>query len=129
MGFCGSKTDHICITNCRPSVGEEATGYNNLIDTLKEYKIALFARVIIANMLYEKLLKFVLVVCATCNCFDSDWVRNQWQRIDELWEQHCEYVIGPMIGHASNGDSRCKQLMLSYYKSKDGTRFAMPWDG
>ena len=51
-------------------------------------------------------LKLAIVVCATCNCFDASWMRNYWSVIDELWEEECKVVIGPIIVHASNGDSR-----------------------
>lgn len=36
----------------------------------------------------------VLVVCYTCNNFDSRWVRKQWHVINQLWEPS---VVAPFI--------------------------------
>ena len=57
------------------------------------------------------------------------WVREQWKKIDELWAQECFHVVGPVVGHASDGDSRRRQLMLADYVGDDGQRFRIPWDG
>ena len=35
--------------------------------------------------------------------------------------------MGPIIGHASDGDSRCWQLMLKDYKCKEGMQFTVDW--
>jgi hypothetical protein len=81
------------------------------------------------NPLHSKLPRLVLVVSCTCNCFDTCWVRLQWGRIDQLWRQHCEEHIGPIVGHASDGDSRRRQLMLEDYTSKVVSRYEVPWEG
>jgi hypothetical protein len=41
----------------------------------------------------------------------------------------CECAIGPIIGHASDGDSRRRQLMLSSYTCVDGQRYEISWPG
>ena len=79
--------------------------------------------------LHDKLPRLVLCVSCTCNCFNSQWVKDQWDRIDKLWDKHCKIVVGPIIGHASDGDSRRRQLMLADYKSTDGQRLKVDWPG
>ena len=37
--------------------------------------------------------------------------------------------MGPIIGRASDGDSRRRQLILEDYKCKEGTRFGVDWLG
>ena len=49
--------------------------------------------------------------------------------IDNLWEKECKEDVGPIIGHASDGDSRQHQLMLEDYKCSKGTRFGVDWPG
>ena len=39
------------------------------------------------------------------------------------------HSIGPIIGHASYGDNRQRQLILQDYKSKDGTHYKISWKG
>jgi len=31
--------------------------------------------------------------------------KDQWAKIDKLWEKHCKVAVGPIIRHASDGDS------------------------
>jgi hypothetical protein len=44
-----------------------------------------FAHVIVVNPLHVKLPRLVLSLSCTCNCFDLEWVKEQWKRIEELW--------------------------------------------
>ena len=129
LGFCGPTENHKCITNYKPVVGVGEVGYNKVVDSFKQNKVGGFARVIVVNPLHEKLPRLVLVACCTCGCFDASWVRAQWKEIDNLWSQHCYAPIGPIIGHASDGDSRRRQLMLTDYKNLDGMRLTVDWEG
>jgi hypothetical protein len=129
VGFCGPKSDHSCISNYKPVVGIGDEGYNMIVDSFKLDKMGTFARVIVVNPLHVKLPRLVLSLSCTCNCFDSEWVKEQWKRIEELWQVDCECAIGPIIGHASDGDSRRRQLMLSSYTCADGQRYGISWPG
>jgi len=88
-----------------------------------------FARVIVVNLLHAKLPYLVLVASCTCRSFDSGWVRAQWKKIDDLWKEHCYAAVGPIIGHASDGDSRRRQLMLLDYRNSDRMRLTVDWEG
>lgn len=129
VGFCGSKVDHRCDSHFRPAVGSGEAGYSNVVDAFKLNRIGSFARVIMVNPLHDRLPRLVLVVNVTCNCFNSAWVREQWSVIDGLWQEHCEEVVGPIIGHASDGDSRRRQLMLQDFTAVSGVRFNVNWLG
>jgi hypothetical protein len=37
--------------------------------------------------------------------------------------------VGPIVGHASDGDSRRRQLMLADFKSIEGNRLDIGWEG
>lgn len=76
VGFCGPKENHICISTYKPIDGSGENGYNKVIDSFASNKVGDFARVIVVNPLHNKLPMLVIVVCATCNCFDASWVRN-----------------------------------------------------
>jgi hypothetical protein len=122
-GFCGPKQNHICISSYKPVVEFGEAGYNTIVDSFRTDKIGGFARIIVVNPLHEKLPRLMLVVCCTCNCFDSTWIRKQWNVVDDLWMKDCLHVLGPIIGRASDRDSRRQQLMLEDYKRSDGDRF------
>ena len=49
--------------------------------------------------------------------------------IDNLWVKDCFSAVGPIIEHASDGDSRRRQLMLGDYKGNNGTPLGVGWDG
>ena len=129
VGFCGQKEDHICVSNFKPKVGIGEAGYSAIVDSFQLNQKGSFARVIMVNPLHDKLPRLVLVVSCTCNCFNSNWVRNQWKTIDYLWQKSCGHIVGPIIGHASDGDSRRRQLMVTDYCSKQGLRYEIPWEG
>ena len=84
---------------------------------------------IIVNPLHDRLPCLVLVVCTTCNCFNSEWVRKQWDALDALWASDCKGKVGPIVGHASDGDSRRRQLMLHDYRNEAGNRLSVGWEG
>ena len=128
-GFCGPSENHVCVSGFRPIVGSGEEGYRKLLESFSNNKKGSFARVVVVNPLHELLPRLVLVVCCTCNCFNSDWVRGQWDIIDKLWEQECLAAVGPIVGHASDGDSRRRQLMLADYQRNDGIRLDVGWEG
>ena len=128
-GFCGPSESHVCVSSFKPVVGSGTEGYSKIVDSFRSNKVGGFARVIVVNPMHEKLPRLVLVACCTCNCFDSGWVRKQWDVIDNLWEKECLSAVGPIIGHASDGDSRRRQLMLQDYRSKVGMRLSVNWEG
>ena len=80
------------------------------------------------NLLHDKLPKFVLVVSCTCNHINSNWICNQWKSIDLLWQDTCGPIVGPIVGHASNEDSKRRQLMVEDYRSKVGSRYEIMWE-
>lgn len=122
--------NHVCISNYKRCVGTGEGSYNTILECFQGDKVGGFARVIVISPLHAKLPRLVLCVSCTCNYFDSQWVLNHWSRIDKLWEKHCKASVGLIIGHASDGDSRRRQLMLAEYKAYDGDRLqAMEWPG
>ena len=70
-GFCGSKENHACISNYKPRVSNGEGGYNTILECFRGDKVGGFARVIVVSPIHAKLLRLVLCVSCTCNCFDS----------------------------------------------------------
>ena len=86
-GFCGPKENHVCISSYKPVVGTGEEGYNRILECFRGDKVGGFARIIMVSPLHSKLPRLVLCVSCTCNCFDSEWVREQWSRIERLWKK------------------------------------------
>ena len=127
-GFYGVKENHVCISDYKLLVGSGDKGYNNIVEGFCTNKVGGFVRVVVVNPLHDKLPCLVLVVLCTCNCFNATWVRDQWKTIEQLWEKECKEEIGPIVGHANDGDSRRRQLMLSDYKETGGVRLKLDWE-
>ena len=128
-GFCGPKDNHVCISSYKLILGTGEAGYNKILDCFRADKVGGFARVVMVSPLHENLPRLVLCMSCTCNCFDSQWIKNQWEQIEKLWETYCKDVVGSIIGHTSDGDSRRRQLMLGQYKSTDGQHLKVDWPG
>jgi hypothetical protein len=112
LGFCGTKIAHVCIPGLEMKVGEGDIGFNSVLKAFESNVMGHQARCIIVNPLHPKFPRLCLVAMSTCNTFDSTWVRTQWDQIDGLWKEICSIPIGPLMGHASDGDPRRRKLML-----------------
>ena len=106
VGFCGPKDEHIYLSNYRELLGTSEEGYSKIVDAFRNNRVGAFARIVMVNPLHDSLPRLVLVVTCTCNCFDASWVRQQWDMIEKLWNKECKDIVGPILGHASDGDSR-----------------------
>ena len=93
-------------------VGDGEEGYNAITSAFNSYKIGTFARAIILNPLHPKLPRLPVLIMATCNKFDSNFVFRQWQEVQRLYETEIEPIVGPLIGNSSDGDSRRRKIML-----------------
>ena len=66
----------MCVFNYIPIVWIGEAGYNKILDYICSDKIRGFTRIVMVSPLYGKLLRLVLCVFCTCNCFDEQWVKN-----------------------------------------------------
>lgn len=98
-----------------------------------------YCRAIIINPLHPDLPKLVVMVQVTCNRFTAADVRGQWNRLYDLWHRsdagengNLATILGPLVGHGSDGDARRFQLQIADMGSKTGRRFsidAIDWRG
>ena len=54
----------------------------------------------------------VILRQCTCNRFTAGDVEEQWDLIQREYGAKVEPVLGPLIGHSSDGDSRRRKGML-----------------
>lgn len=112
-------------------VGDGEGGFKNIVDSFDNYVVGHQARCVMVNPLVAGFPRLCLLATGTCNKFDANWVRRQWNTLDEMWSTHCLEAVGPVLGHASDGDSRRRKLMLEDYNGK-GTgaqKVNLGWDG
>lgn len=84
INFCGARLDHHYVNNFL-LVAIRKVGYNKILDVFTNKIIEIFVTILIVNPLHEKLLILVLVVCFIYNCFDVNWVQQQWDVICVSW--------------------------------------------
>ena len=125
-GWCGKEgDDHVCDPSYVHVVGSDDGSYNNLVEAFKENRIGTNARVIMLNPIHPDLPPFVVLLQPVCNKFDSSFVRNQWNTIKELYKKHLAEILGPLVGHASDGDSRRRKLHLESAEDTQGERYRL----
>lgn len=112
-------------------MGDGEVGFNNIADAFDNYVVAHQARCFIVNALVASFPRLCIVATGTCNKFDATWVREQWNQVASLWTVNCLELVGPLLGHASDGDSRRRKLMLEDYSGRGipGTRQNLEWEG
>jgi len=131
LGFCGKKEGHKCIAGLEIKVGEGQSGYKAIEDAFQENVVGHQARCIIVNPLHPEFPRLCLVATSTCNQFDAKWVQDQWEEIGAMWKQIYLHSVGPILGHASDGDSRRRKLMLEDYtgRGSQGRLLSPLWEG
>lgn len=131
IGFCGPSENHKCSLGLEVIVGEKEEGYNKFLNTFEHYSKRLYARVVIVDLLHKSLPKLALCATTTCNKFIATWVRKHWAKLKKLWNLYCRAAVGPILGHANDGDAHCKKLMLEDYRGVNQfvPRFNVGWEG
>ena len=106
LDFCGESGDaHRCAESCSVSVGDRYVAYAQIMQAFDTLKRASYVRMVVVNPLHAKLPKLVICVHGTCNGFDAPFIASSWRVLRELSAEHLS-VLGPLIGHASDGDAR-----------------------
>ena len=93
-------------------IGGDESSYSKLTEAFRNRTIASYARVILFNPLSTLLPRAVVLVLPIFNRFTANDVKDQWESIHRYHVEKLESVIGPLIGHASDGDSRRRSLTL-----------------
>ena len=112
-GFCGFKISsdhqsHQCMFDMKPS----ASTWDSIKDAFETLQVGTMCRVLVANPLVAGLPRLVYCLFSTCNQFDHKVVNKQWELIQKYHKKYIEEVVGPLRGHASDGDSKRRKLML-----------------
>ena len=112
-GWCGREGDnHMCNAEFVYIVEDDDNVYTRLVEAFGQNRVAGFARVIMLNPIHKNILPFVVLLQAVCNKFDHAMVRDQWNIVTDLYNQYLVNVLGPLVGHSSDGDSRRRKLHL-----------------
>ena len=104
-------------------VGEGEEGYHRIVEAFENYRVGNYARVIMVNPLHPNLPKIPIFNMVSCNCFTAELVQSQALLNKSYYEKHLKGVLGPLIGYASDGDSRRRKMFTHYLLSNDGIRF------
>ena len=105
--FCGAiGVNHSCEESCSVHIGARTVAYAQIEQALVTMKRGTYLRLVVINPIHSKLPKLAISAHGTCNGFDATFIANSWRCMRELAALHLEGPIGPLIGHASDGDAR-----------------------
>lgn len=111
-GFCGSKTgnpkDHVCSFDLGVV---SASTFESITEAFETLKVGTHARLLVLNPLVSGMPRMPLALLSTCMKFNAPLVLDQWLRI-RLASKEFLSDVGVVIGHASDGDSKRRKLML-----------------
>ncbi len=125
-GWCGKKSEeHECSSSFVHVVGNDPEAYQKLAEAFQSNKIATYARVIMINPIHIDLPPFVILLRACCNTFTHRHVLDEWNSIQELYDKYLLPVLGPLVGHASDGDSRRRKLHLLHGQPKNESQYTI----
>ena len=116
MGFCGkrgcAKGEHECTLDGHCHIGAGgAEGYKRIVDAMTNGMIGEYGRCIMLCPLHRDLPALVVLVAPTCNRFTADgYVSPQWKAVSKICNDVLGSVLGTVIGHASDGDPRRRNL-------------------
>ena len=123
-GWCGvNNLHHKCDPDFVHIIGNDDNSYDELLAAFRNNRMAGFARIVMVNPIHYDLPPMVVLLQANCNKFDASMVREQWDEIKCLYDKHLLPVLGPLVGHAFDGDSRRRKLHLSNSTSPAGERY------
>jgi hypothetical protein len=123
--FCQVPVDRVYVHRCLPGV-DTGICYQAILDAFSTKQRASYGRIMVVNPLHSQLPKLAVLFQATCNKFDAGFVREQWKFVAQLWDQHLLSALGPLIGHASDGDARRRHLQMEDYTSAKATPYTLP---
>jgi hypothetical protein len=141
-GFCGVECENKCkkVTSCRKNkicnpvhqctsnehvfiVGNDEDAYDRVKEICKTYRKGTMLRVLMLNPLDKRWPRLVCAHFDTCNAFDAaDYVKSQWREVESKYKTYLEDIVGPLVGFASDGDSRRRKLMLHYAMGADSQK-------
>jgi hypothetical protein len=111
-GFCGLKTEKPKDHSCNFDTLVHADSYESITSAFAKYKVGEMIRLIVANPLVKGFPRLVYAILCTCNAFDHKQIESDHQRLILIHEKYLGDTIGPLVAHASDGDSRRRKLQL-----------------
>ena len=120
IGFCGPMTEdpknHRCQVGLEIKVGEDPGACDRTVNMFETLKAGNYLRVIMINSLHRLVPKFIIFFTITCDMFNHGDVFLQWQELENLYRIHLQDLLGPLLGHSSDGDTQRRKLTFELFK-------------
>ena len=87
-------------------------GYKRILDHYTNNEFGSYGRAMVFCPLHRSLPYVVVFLAVTCNRFTATgYVEPQWKAVSAICDDVLGGVVGPVVGHASDGDGRRRHLM------------------
>ena len=109
---CGDR--HMCdLGEGFYAIGSDPDSYLKLTEHCDKQRVATMLRAVIINPMQPEAPKLPIALLATCNTFTCDgYIEPQWARLKELYDKHLRALLGPLVAHSTDGDSRRRRAQL-----------------
>ena len=117
---------HQCSSDPAFVMGLDPDAFERTKANCAKRRPASYARALVLNPADPRLPRVVVALIPTCNAFSAaEYVAPQWETAERLYNEHIKDHLGPLVGHASDGDARRRHLMLLAMTSKSGQRYGL----
>ena len=120
-GWCGvNNPQHKCNPDFVHIIGHDDNSYDDLLAAFRNNRIAGFARIVMVNQIHYDLLHWLRCCKQTVTSSMPVWLKNNGMRSNSCTTNISCQFLDPLVGHASDADSRQRKLHLSNSTSISG---------
>ena len=98
-------------------VGCDDLSYENMWQFAELNRVSTYLRLVLINPLRDGVPRLPCLMVGTCLTFTCDgYLLPQWAILEKWYDKHLREILGPLIGHSSDGDSRRRKAMMKESK-------------
>lgn len=107
-------------------VADEPNSYRGMLESITVMRAANNARILVLCPMHDRLPCIPVALYGVCLSYTGeDYIRPQWNRLNELYDVHVRKILGPKTGNISDGAPTRRKEQLRDLLGKEGERYGM----
>ena len=115
------KDTHECTADAQVQlvVGCDRLSYKKMWEFADANRVSTYLRLVLINPLRDGVPRLPCLMVGTCLTFTCDgYLLPQWALLEQWYDKHLREIIGPLIGHSSDGDSRRRKAFMKESRTR-----------